>query len=61
MWVMVPCPVVANVRPGLAFSHSSKPLKSLAGTAFFAEITNGLMETSDSGSKSATGSYGSFG
>ena len=43
MWVMVPCPVVANVRPGLAFNHSSKPLKSLTGAVFLAEITNGLI------------------
>ena len=49
--------MVANVRLGLAFNHSSKPLKSLAGTAFLAEITNGLMETSGQRLKSATGSY----
>ena len=57
MCVMLPGPVVANVLPGLAFSQSRKPLKSSAGAVFLAEITNGLMDTRDSGAKSATGSY----
>ena len=56
---MLPWPAVPTVTlPGLAFSQAMNPFRSLAGTVFFATITNGAMQSKASGSKSFSRSYG---
>jgi hypothetical protein len=55
---MLPTPALPIVAlPGLAFSQATSSFRLFAGSAFFPEMMNGAIDSSEIGSRSVSRSY----